>query len=151
MASPAPPASPVQAEVRKTKLQRQHPRVQRRNLRERKSWEDNVGKSVVGGEGEKRGEVDPRRGLRKRSSWIPSGISFARPFHRSHGGSRKRERKRGKGKKASRRSGDMDKVGYPRKVRARIPLGFFIAAPQWERDDSAGMLVRIVELACESA
>ena len=102
---------------------------QRRNLRERKSWEDNVGRSVVGGEGEKRGEVDPRRGLRKRSSWIPSGISFARPFHRSHGGAERKERKRGKGKQASRRSGDMDKVGYPRKARARIPLGFFIAAP----------------------
>lgn len=66
-------------------------------------------------------------------------------------GAERKERKRGKGKKTSRRSGDMDKVGYPRKVRARIPLGFFIAAPHWERDDSAGMLVRIVELACESA
>ena len=54
----------------------------------------------MGGEGEKRGEVDPRRGLRKRSSWIPSGISFARPFHRSHGGSRKKGKEDWKRKKS---------------------------------------------------
>lgn len=105
------------------------------------------------------GPVTREKEQRFRAPWhiARNRISFLRAashdlFVEAMAAEEKRERKQGTRKLALRRSGEIDKVGYPRKARARIPLGFFTAVPGptkwrgWLEKEEECMLVQQVRV-----